>query len=324
MTTNTRVSRSRWAAVGAAVAVTLGAGGLAVTNAAGDSDPSAFRSIIPCRLADTRPGADNVGDKSSPLGPEETHTLAATGPSGDCDVPAGATAVVANVTAVNATQRTNLRLFPAGTALPNASSLNPAPGQPPTPNAVTFGLDTNGEFSIFNEFGSVDVVIDLVGYFQVDAYDDRYAGREVTRGISLVNAISIGTDKPLDTNGCLFDGAAPWTLALPIDLPVGAAVTALSVDVRSIAGSADEFSIFLRKRAPTSTAGMTEVVLAGALGVDALGLATPQRLTYEPPIVDDPVVGAKEEVYLTFDQGGGGDHAVCNAQISYTLPEAGG
>ena len=52
-----------------------------------------------------------------------------------------------------------------GTDRPSASSLNPSPGQPPTPNAVNTQLSSGGEFSIFNRAGSVDVIVDINGYY---------------------------------------------------------------------------------------------------------------------------------------------------------------
>ena len=45
--------RSRWAAIGAAVAVSLGAGTLFVASAA-DSEPSSFVAVTPTRIVDTR------------------------------------------------------------------------------------------------------------------------------------------------------------------------------------------------------------------------------------------------------------------------------
>ncbi|HYN32842.1 MAG TPA: hypothetical protein VES40_09465, partial [Ilumatobacteraceae bacterium] len=47
------VWRSRWAAVGAAVAVTLGGGGMVVVNAA-SGVPSSVVTIDPVRILDTR------------------------------------------------------------------------------------------------------------------------------------------------------------------------------------------------------------------------------------------------------------------------------
>jgi hypothetical protein len=43
--------------------------------------------------------------------------------------------------------------------------LNPAPDQPPTPNAVTTSLSSDGEFNVFNNNGTVGMLIDVNGYY---------------------------------------------------------------------------------------------------------------------------------------------------------------
>jgi hypothetical protein len=171
---STSLLRTRWAAIGAAVAVTLGAGGLAVVDAAVTTgERTVFVAITPCRLVDTRP-TSTVGPKSSPVGPGEVHTVTAHGTTGDCTIPTDAVALSLNVTAIGATAPTFLAIWPAGATQPDASSLNPSPGQPPTPNAVTTDLSTDGRFSIFNLQGSVDVLVDVNGYYADHNHDDRY------------------------------------------------------------------------------------------------------------------------------------------------------
>ncbi|MEO1057165.1 MAG: hypothetical protein AAFY28_09655 [Actinomycetota bacterium] len=118
--------RTRWAAIGAAIAVTLGGGSLALVDAAkssGDRPVTVFLDD-PCRLRDTRP-SDGIGGRTTPLGPAEEYTVQGTGPSGDCDVPGDAVGLVTNVTAVEATQQTNLRFYPTGGSVPLVSNLNP-------------------------------------------------------------------------------------------------------------------------------------------------------------------------------------------------------
>jgi len=39
---------------------------------------------------------------------------------------------------------------------------------------VTVGLSFDGKFNIYNEFGAVDVLIDVVGYYDDHDHDDRY------------------------------------------------------------------------------------------------------------------------------------------------------
>lgn len=172
---NTSMLRTRWAAIGAAVAVTLGAGGLATTYATNPAGAVAFVPITACRLADTRPAPDNVGPRSTPIGAGETLTIAAHGNNGNCTgIPTSATGLSLNVTAIGATNGTFLTIWANGAARPSASSLNPQPGAPPIPNAVTTGLSAGGQFDIFNGFGSVNVIVDVVGYYTDHNHDDRY------------------------------------------------------------------------------------------------------------------------------------------------------
>jgi len=167
--------RTRWAALGAAVAITLGAGGIGLASATSPAEAVTFVPITPCRVIDTRPAPDTVGTKSSPLGPGETHTVDTHGDNGDCTgIPSDATAVSLNVTALGATLPTFLTIWATGETQPVASSLNPAPGQPPTPNAVTTNVNTDGEFNIFNLAGNVHVLADVNGYYVDHHHDDRY------------------------------------------------------------------------------------------------------------------------------------------------------
>lgn len=166
--------RTRWAAIGAAVAVSLGTGGIGLVHATVDSgDRPVLVDINPCRLTDTRPGTQ-VGPRSTPLGADEQYDVAAHGANGNCNIPAEAIALSLNVTALNATAPTFVTVFPADAVQPVTSNLNLVPGQAPTPNAVTTGLDGAGMFSLFNAFGTTDVIVDVNGYYEHHNHDDRY------------------------------------------------------------------------------------------------------------------------------------------------------
>ena len=172
---NSQHIRTRWAAVGAAVAITLGAGGIGITHATTSSgEMPVYVPIEPCRLADTRP-AFLVGARATPIGADESYTLSGWDTVGDCTLPSGTTGLSLNVTATDPTQATFLTLFPAASTRPTASHLNPTPGQPPTPNAVNVDLDASGEFSVFNRFGTVHIIIDVVGYFD----DHEHTGDDI-------------------------------------------------------------------------------------------------------------------------------------------------
>lgn len=169
-------------AVTAAVAATLTASwAWSVTAAPGDADAT-FVPITPCRLADTRPGDNRVGTQGA-FSPGDTKTFAARGTNGKCTIPADATALSLNVTALGASQLTFLTFWPGGTR-PVASSLNPAPGEPPTPNAVTTTLAGDGSFKVYNEVGTVNTIIDINGYYtkgSLKSLEARVAALEKSR-----------------------------------------------------------------------------------------------------------------------------------------------
>jgi hypothetical protein len=79
-------------------------------------------------------------------------------------VPANATAVVLNVTAVDQTTPGFFTLFPTGGSVPTASNLNWLPGET-IPNLVAVALSAYGDVTIFNGLGFADAVVDLEGYF---------------------------------------------------------------------------------------------------------------------------------------------------------------
>lgn len=167
--------RTRWAAIGAALAVSLGAGGIGIGYAV-STGGAVFVPVSPCRLFDTRSGSDNVGPRSTPLGPGDIHTQQVTGNNGQCTgIPGDASAIALNVTTVNATAGSFLTIFPADLASsPLASNLNWRAGDPPNPNKVDVKLSPTGAIKLYNLAGTVDVLADVVGYYQSHTHDDRY------------------------------------------------------------------------------------------------------------------------------------------------------
>lgn len=155
--------RSRWAAVGAAVAVTLGGGTVLHFAAAapGDVVTASFVPITPTRILDTRPAPFNVGGFIGPLGAKATHTFQVTGVAG---VPANASAVVMNVTVDKATAASFLTVFPAGAGQPTASNLNWVANST-IPNLVTVKIGAGGQVSVYNNAGNVQVIADVAGYY---------------------------------------------------------------------------------------------------------------------------------------------------------------
>jgi hypothetical protein len=155
--------RVRWAAIGAAIAVTLGAGGLVIANAAPSSAPALFHALTPVRSFDTRDASGGV--PLAPLGAGAQLDVTIGGTHG---VPADASAVVLNVTVVDGTATSFLTAWPTGDPRPNASSLNWADSTA-HPNGLTIGLGTAGKVSFYNFGGTVNVLADIVGYYTLAA-----------------------------------------------------------------------------------------------------------------------------------------------------------
>jgi len=121
-----------------------------------------FIGLPPARLLDTRtasPEGGRVADRG-------TRTVQVAGRAG---VPSsGVSAVVVNVTAVLPTRSTYLTLFPSGTDRPGSSTVNAVAGRA-TASLATVRLGGDGAVDVFNFSGSVDVVLDVVGYYTASA-----------------------------------------------------------------------------------------------------------------------------------------------------------
>jgi hypothetical protein len=169
------LARSRWAAFGAAVAVTLGGGGLLTTSASiGTGERGVYVPIAPCRLFDTRPAPDNVGPRNTPLGPGDTLVATVRGTNGNCTIPTDAVGLTMNIVVINPTSASFLTVYPADVNRPLASNLNWVGGQPPLANAVTADISADGKIAFYNLAGTVNVAADIVGYYADHNHDDRY------------------------------------------------------------------------------------------------------------------------------------------------------
>jgi len=159
-----RLWRSRWAAIGAAVAVALGGGGLVAVNAA-SGPASSIVTIDPIRILDTRTDVGLAGPFVSGV----SQKLQVTGAA----IPAGATGVLLNVTVVAPSAAGFLSVRPGdATGAPSTSSLNFVAGDV-VPNSVQVGLPTTGAnvgqiditYDAFGQPGpTTEVLIDVVGY----------------------------------------------------------------------------------------------------------------------------------------------------------------
>lgn len=115
-----------------------------------------FNGVTPTRVMDTR-----IGKGATTLGPGMIADLRVGGTAG---VPVDAAAVAINITAVNATAPTYLTAWPAGRPQPATSNVNAATAAP-VPNMAVVALDRQGAMSLFNAAGRVDVIVDVMGWF---------------------------------------------------------------------------------------------------------------------------------------------------------------
>jgi uncharacterized repeat protein (TIGR01451 family) len=134
-------------------------------NSATDTDTLAglgFFTLVPCRVIDTRGLGAPIGGPV--LQGEETRVFAVVG---HCDIPSTAKVLSINVTATQSPVPGHVRLFPAGQAVPTASTLNYAAGQTRANNAIV-SLNGDGELAVFvgQPVGTtVHMIIDVNGYF---------------------------------------------------------------------------------------------------------------------------------------------------------------
>ena len=112
-----------------------------------------YTPVTPARVADTR--------ATTPLTADSSRIFQLTGVGG---IPtAGVGSVVFNLTAVNHTASTYLTVYPNGSPRPLSSSLNPHPGVV-APNLVIGKVGPDGAIRIYNEQGTVNVILDVVGW----------------------------------------------------------------------------------------------------------------------------------------------------------------
>ena len=126
-----------------------------------DPTNAGYAPLTPTRIMDTRYGVGHTG-KVGAYG-----TVALPVPA---SIPANATALVMNVTAVNTTSTGDLKVYPAGgSGVPNVSNLNFAAKQI-VPNLVIVPISAARTVDFYLEsHGSADLIADLEGYFSPTA-----------------------------------------------------------------------------------------------------------------------------------------------------------
>ena len=214
-------------------------GGTATASAAVHPVHSQYSTITPCRVFDTRTGKGTCSGSTTvpkaPLGANKTLSVKMTAVAG---VPANATAVVLNVTAVGASTATYITVWPHSGAFPLASNLNVSPGSA-IPNLVVAPIGAGGAVDFYNAKGTTHLVADIAGYFSPTSPADYTAvgpcrlfdtrtGTGVCSGAQTIPAAPLvgGTPLPVQVAGV---GSIP------------ADATAVVLNVTGLQGTADTF-----------------------------------------------------------------------------------
>ena len=216
--------------------------GSTIGNSLGDYRYVALANYVPVtpyRILDTR----NKG-AGGPLGPGAIRALQVTDVGSGTQIPVDATAAMLNVTEVSGSASSLLTVFPYATTRPTASNLN-FPAHTVIANLVTVTLTGyNGEewVDIYNALGTVNVLVDVEGYFTPEAASDVQG---LFHPISPVRVCDTRPHSP--TPFCTAQGALSQgdsmlinfaiTGGLPSDGSAGAAV----VNLTAVAGSSYTF-----------------------------------------------------------------------------------
>lgn len=192
-------------------------------SSAASSETGTFYPLTSARLLDTRNG---TGAPQGPVGPAGTLNLQVSGLKG---VPtAGVAAVVINLTATGGTSNGHLIAYSTGETRPGVSTLNYVRNTTRA-NGATVKLGTGGKITLYNSAGSVNVVVDVLGYYASSAITTT-SGSEFD---------TYGPDRLTDTRTSSEGKLAPKSaLSVYIDFDVdGAAngyVKALAVNVTAV------------------------------------------------------------------------------------------
>jgi LPXTG-site transpeptidase (sortase) family protein len=128
---------------------------------------TAFHGVSPLRVLDTRETTKPVAGSPVPV--------LITGLAG---VPSGATAVVLNVTAIDANGEGYVTVYPWGDTLPNTSNVNIKRSGQMVANLVTVRLGVEGKVGLYSSI-SANLLVDVFGYYS--ASGATAAGRFVAQ-----------------------------------------------------------------------------------------------------------------------------------------------
>ena len=329
--------RLGWVALGACCAATVGIAELHTARAASSSTPSSFVAIEPIRVLDTRVTDTRVTDRTGLIEMRLTERIAL--PNGRIVdvVPASATAVSLNVTAVDGIDRNGfgfVTVHPCDVTTPDTSNLNFRTGRT-VPNAVVAPLSPDGRVC-FAVYGSAHLLADLNGDID-DLLDDK-ADADVVAAISALLDDKADTDAVTSLSETLDDVIADTATGERFDevenrlSALSDAVTAIGTDVETWESTVNELDAAVNSVESTLTEHSARLDQATA------STSPPHRVTTPPSAHIGDVIAAHTDIALRLSglpiiavgTAGGdlviidcADH-VCSSSSSMTVSDANG
>ena len=158
--------------------------------AGGDPSTAAFVGTTPNRFIDTR---NAIGVPKARIPANGVLRVPITGAAvlrtdgTPANIPAGATAVAVNVTAVNPSAQGYLTVWPCGTAMPVASNVNFTAGAN-VANGVVAPVGPDGGICVYT-YQQTDILVDVLGWFGGGAATPPFVGAVPQRLVDTRNAI---------------------------------------------------------------------------------------------------------------------------------------
>jgi hypothetical protein len=220
-----------------------------------------YTAADPVRVLDTRTG---LGARAGRLGAGQTLDLQVIGTAG---VPAGATAVVLNLTGVSAAARTDLRAYPTPVTtrpVPLVSTLNLEQGSTRA-NLVTVAIGNLGKVRLRSGGGSVHVLADLAGWYAPSA-GSSFRAVDPVRLLDTRRGAAVGPGGTVDLR---VGGTGPVPgAATAVALTVTAVGATADTDVRAYPASADPAAVPRVSNVNASSAAAVPNLVIVRVGAD--------------------------------------------------------
>jgi hypothetical protein len=191
---------------------------------------SAFATLTPARLLDTRPGQSTIDGLFNGEGRRPAGSVLELTVSGRGGVPADATAAILSVAGIFPDGPSYATVWPCGSPQPTASNINLNSASDLVPNAVISKIGTDGKVCVFTLSG-MDLIADVSGYAPAGAQfnsitparllDTRATGETIDGLAEGIGAIGAGEELTLDVGGR--GGVPDGAVAVAINVTVSGA-----------------------------------------------------------------------------------------------------